>query len=62
MADDSDWVADVRRWVQSQPVRQRGALAVAPDELDELGYEAAHPSLQDADWTAPAPTSFTNLR
>jgi hypothetical protein len=62
MADDSDWVADVRRWVQSQPVPPRGALAVTPDALDELGYEAAHPSLQDTDWKAPAPTSFTDLR
>ena len=62
MADDSDWVSDVRRWVQIQPPASTVPLAAKRDTIDELGYEAANPSLQDADWAAPPRTAFTDLR
>ena len=62
MAEHSDWVADVRRWVQNQPSRSVAAIDAQRDALAELGYEAADPSLQDSRWMAPAPTSFADLR
>lgn len=49
MANDSDWVADVRRWYFSS--RQEPAASAAQAlEPDELGYEAAHPGLQSRHW------------
>lgn len=52
MANDSDWVDDVRRWCLSQP-RPAVASTSAPSarvEDDELGYEAANPPVQAAHW------------
>lgn len=50
MANDADWVADVRRWYFSSQ-RAKSAIAAADDaELVELGYEAAHPALQSHHW------------
>ena len=51
MADDTDWVADVRRWYFSsqQASARPAALAEAADQ-PELGYEAAHPTLQARHW------------
>jgi hypothetical protein len=50
MANDSDWVADVRRWYFSG----QGPTAAASPDADPdgiaLGYEAAHPALQSAHW------------
>ena len=60
MANDADWVADVRRWYFSS---QRTAVATAPAEDDsaEIGYEAADPALQSRHWPdAPRP-GFTDL-
>ena len=49
MANDADWVEDVRRWYLS------GASAAAStadgnDDPVALGYEAAHPALQARNW------------
>jgi hypothetical protein len=51
MANDADWVADVRRWYFSSQ-RAEAAMAAAADggEPVELGYEAAHPALQSRHW------------
>jgi hypothetical protein len=51
MANDSDWVEDVRRWCG----RTSRASDTAPTESGtdfgyELGYEAANPSVQAAYW------------
>ena len=51
MANDADWVADVRRWYfSSQRVESAIASAAADGESVELGYEAAHPALQSHHW------------
>lgn len=51
MADDADWVAEVRRWVLSgaAPVSDPATL-MAADDGHALGVEAAHPALQAAHW------------
>ncbi len=48
MANDSDWVAEVRRWYFSS--RQPAAAVPAEDDSPEIGYEAAHPSPQSRNW------------
>jgi hypothetical protein len=44
MANDADWVADVKRWYFS--TQQAASAAPVEDEADAIGYEAAHPALQ----------------
>lgn len=61
MANDADWVADVRRWYLSS---QHAAVATAPAEDDSaaIGYEAADPTLQARHWPdAPRP-GVTDLK
>ena len=52
MADDSEWVQDVRRWVSAGA--RSGCAAPSTvgetDDGDVVGYEAAHPALQAAHW------------
>jgi hypothetical protein len=64
MADDSDWVADVRRWVLANAaVPERVTTAAsdgAPDEA--IGYEAANPVLQSLHWPAVAGSELGTLR
>lgn len=49
MANDADWVADVRRWYFS--TAQKPVVATPlNDSEDALGYEAAHPSLEARSW------------
>ncbi|HWH84565.1 MAG TPA: hypothetical protein VNU71_20230 [Burkholderiaceae bacterium] len=51
MANDSDWVADVRRWYFSgQGVAAPAVATDGDDDAAVLGYEAAHPALQSAHW------------
>ncbi len=52
MANDSDWVEDVKRWYLAGGRSGAGAAADAPqnDYGIDLGYEAAHPSLQARHW------------
>ena len=48
MANDADWVADVKRWVRSNRNPAAAAPGIAharafdPLDLDALGYEAAY--------------------
>ncbi len=53
MADDGDWVADVKRWYRA------GASSAAVASVEDspasdygldLGYEAAYPALQARHW------------
>ncbi len=47
MANDNDWVEEVKRWVATgSRIRNDDA---APD-ADALGYEAADPALQAREW------------
>ena len=53
MNNESDWVADVRRWCLAGAQAKLAALvpskALNPDP-DAVGYEAAHPALQSRHW------------
>ena len=65
MANDSDWVADVRRWVMSNAASAERAKVTAPDhDTEVLGYEAADPTLQAAHWptTSGSVSEFARLR
>ena len=58
MANDEEWVADVKRWTLGG-TRSAAIAAVAPDDLGDeiaLGYEAADPALQARHWP-DAPTT-----
>jgi hypothetical protein len=61
MANDADWVADVRRWYFS--TSQTPVVKAAPDdsELDALGYEAAQPALEARHWPE-ARTGFADFK
>jgi len=58
MANDEEWVADVKRWCLAGNRSGAGAALGAEDAGDEiaLGYEAADPALQAHHWP-DAPTT-----
>jgi len=60
MANDADWVADVRRWYFSS--QQAAVMAPADDDSAEIGYEAAHPALQSHHWPDAPRAGFTDLK
>jgi hypothetical protein len=51
MANDTEWVEDVRRWYYggTAPAADVEVQADAGND-DVLGYEAAHPALQARHW------------
>jgi len=58
MANDEEWVADVKRWYLAG-TRTRASASTLPDEAGDdvaLGYEAADPALQARHWP-DAPTT-----
>jgi hypothetical protein len=66
MANEGDWVEDVRRWCLAGRQKDRSLEAPAaqgdgaPLDLapDDVGYEAAHPVLQSQNWP-DAPSART---
>jgi len=58
MANDEEWVADVKRWCLAGNRSDIAAAVGTDDAVDEiaLGYEAADPALQAAHWP-DAPTT-----
>ena len=62
MANDGDWVEDVKRWYLggARSVAVGAAEAPQSDYGVDLGYEAAHPSLQARHW--PDAPAFTTDR
>ena len=50
MANDAEWVADVRRWYFSSQLPESTAKDQDASESLDLGYEAAHPALQSRHW------------
>ena len=63
MANDAEWVEDVKRWSRGAVpsgarLADAGSTAAGPDAVDEvaLGYEAAQPALQARHWP-DAPTT-----
>ena len=50
MANDADWVADVRRWYFSTAQKPPASVSANDIEADAVGYEAAHPSLEARHW------------
>lgn len=57
MANDADWVEDVRRWYYGgNPPAAEGDADPGGASAVDLGYEAAHPALQARHWPdAPVP-------
>jgi len=58
MANDEEWVADVKRWYLAG-TRTATGVGIGPDEVGDevaLGYEAADPALQARHWP-DAPTT-----
>jgi hypothetical protein len=60
MANDADWVADVKRWYYTS--QQPAAVAPAPGDDAEIGYEAAHPALQARHWPDAPRSGFGDLK
>jgi hypothetical protein len=62
MANDAEWVEDVKRWyyagVRSAIVARDAASE--PTDLMALGYEAAHPALQAHHWPDAPATAFSD--
>jgi hypothetical protein len=54
MANDADWVADVRRWYFSTSQKPPVGLIGGENELDAVGYEAAHPAIEARHWPETA--------
>jgi hypothetical protein len=50
MANDADWVEDVRRWYLSGASAAQASTTEGHDDAVALGYEAAHPALQARHW------------
>ena len=51
MANDSDWVADVKRWYfSSRPAQSSEPVVPQDSKFLDVGYEAAHPSTQATTW------------
>lgn len=67
MANDADWVEDVRRWCLANPPALR-AKPVTPNaeaestDFASMGYEAAHPALQARNWPEAPASNFIELR
>ncbi len=62
MANDADWVADVRRWYFSGHGHASAQPAPGDDDSADIGYEAAHPALQSHHWPdAPRSTGFADF-
>jgi hypothetical protein len=67
MANDADWVEDVRRWcLAGSPAARTKQPAPGNDpettDFSELGYEAAHPALQARNWPDAPVSGFADLR
>lgn len=64
MADDTDWVEDVKRWyragVQSALLAEGSTGDTA--ESVAIGYEAAHPALQARHWPDASAHAFSDTR
>ncbi|MET0333109.1 MAG: hypothetical protein ABW190_02475 [Rhizobacter sp.] len=51
MANDADWVEDVRRWYYGgNPPAAEAEVEPGSATPADLGYEAAHPALQARHW------------
>lgn len=67
MANDADWVEDVRRWCLAASPATRAKPVTPNDEPEStdfasMGYEAAHPALQARNWPEAPVSNFTDLR
>lgn len=69
MNNESDWVADVRRWCLAGAQAKLAALTLisganpgSASDSDDVGYEAAHPALQSRHWPDAAGGDSIDLR
>jgi hypothetical protein len=61
MANDADWVADVRRWYFSSHGSASAQAARPEDDAGDIGYEAAHPALQSHHWPDAPRSGFADF-
>ena len=66
MANDANWVEDVRRWcLASAPSARNPPLTPSAEseatDFAALGYEAAHPALQARNWPEAPVSNFIEL-
>ncbi|MBC7480733.1 MAG: hypothetical protein H7337_02175 [Rhizobacter sp.] len=68
MNNESDWVADVRRWCLAGAQAKTAASAPSTEskssstsDLEDVGYEAAHPALQSRHWPDAPNGAATDL-
>ena len=60
MANDADWVSEVKRWYYAS-VQSAVPVAVPPEtEPAALGYEAAHPALEARRWPDSGRADFSD--
>jgi hypothetical protein len=50
MANDTSWVNEVKRWYLASVQQNAPAASPIEADIDELGYEAAQPSLESRLW------------
>ena len=64
MADDADWVEDVKRWYRAGVQSALLAEASTGDTAESyaIGYEAAHPALQARHWPDASAHAFSDSR
>jgi hypothetical protein len=62
MANDADWVADVRRWYFNNGPKPSMPAPGPDSESAALGYEAAQPSIEAREWPETSTTDFVNLK
>jgi hypothetical protein len=64
MANDADWVEDVKRWCRAGTTTTHVTPAAEAESTDfsALGYEAAHPALQARNWPEAPVSNFIDLR
>ncbi len=66
MANDTDWVEDVRRWCLAGSPAEPSEPVVPPADAEptdfsSMGYEAAQPALQARHWPEAPVSNFIDL-
>jgi hypothetical protein len=57
MANDEEWIQDVKRWYRAGSTLMSSEPGDSGDDEVAIGYEAAHPALQARYWPDPASTT-----
>jgi hypothetical protein len=57
MANDEEWIQDVKRWYRTGSALMGSEPGDSGDDDVAIGYEAAHPPLQARHWPDTASTT-----